>query len=474
MKALIKIVLAATLLGGAGGGYAVWQNRAERRHIAIESVPAHPDLQAFPPELDQRVTDCEVRSRSGKVEALGELSRLYHSNGYYPEACRCYLGLLRLDPLNPLWPHRLASILAGYGQLEDSLPLWRKAVELAPDYVPARVRLGDALFKTDRREEAAKVYAEALRLAPTNAYALLGIARLDIEAGRWQNARINLEAAARQTNFTVGYDLLAVAYEKLGNSERAMALRGTTKASGAYYDIPDPRVDEIFLDCYEPYYLDIASGSAGRAGNHAAALQLAQRALQISPKNVAVLFKVGGFAATSGNLRMAADYYRRCTEADASFSDGWWHYSDVLKRMGDTMAAEKVMREGLQRCPSSPGLRLEHGRRLMEANFLVEAESELRESIRLRPDEAAAYLEMFKLHCLRDQPETGYAFLKQALLAEPANPILLMSMTFYNITMGDEGQARYWYARMRQQPRIAQPDMQRIEDSFQQRFGKRL
>lgn len=474
MKALIKIVLAAALLGGAGGGYAVWKNQTERRSIAIESVPAHPDLQAFPVELDQRVGDCEQRSRSGKVEALGELSRLYHSNGYYPEACQCYLGLLRLDPLNPVWPHRLASILAGYGQLEDSLPLWRKAVELAPDYVPARVRLGDALLKTDKREEAAKVYAEALSLAPTNAYALLGIARLDIEAGRWQNARINLEAAARQTNFTVGYDLLAVAYEKLGNHERATALRGTTKASGAYYDIPDPRVDEIYFDCYEPYYLDIAAGSAGRSGNMNAAMQLAERALQISPKNIAVLFKMGGYASTAGNLRAAVEYYRRCTEADPSFSDGWWYYSDILKRMGDAMGAEKVMRDGLQRCPSSPGLRLEHGRRLMEANFLAEAESELRESIRLRPDEAAAYLEMFKLYCIKDQPEKGYEFLKQALLAEPANPILLMSMAFYNITMGDEGQARYWYARMRQQPRIAQPDMQRIEDSFQQRFGKRL
>jgi len=474
MKALIKIVLAAALLGGAGGGYAVWKNQAERRHIAIESVPQHPDLQAFPQELDQRVTDCEVRARSGKVEALGDLSRLYHSNGYYPEACQCYLGLLRLDPSNPVWPHRLASILAGYGQLEDSIPLWRKAVELAPDYVPARVRLGDALFKTDKREEAGKVYAEALRLQPTNAYALLGIARLDIEAGRWQNARINLEAAARQTNFTVGYDLLAVAYEQLGNSERALALRGTTKASGAYYDIPDTRVDEIYFDCYEPYYLDIAAGSAGRAGNQEAALQLSQRALQISPKNIAVLFKVGGYAASGGNLRMAAEYYRRCTEADPSFSDGWWYYSDVLKRMGDSMAAEKVMRDGLQRCPNSPGLRLEHGRRLMEAGFLSEAEGELKESIRMRPDEAAAYLEMFKLYCLKDQPEKGYVFLKQGLLAEPANPLLLISMAFYNITMGDEGQSRYWYARMRQQPRIALPDVQRIEGAFQERFSKPL
>jgi tetratricopeptide (TPR) repeat protein len=223
--------VAVAVLGGlAAAGY-FWQRAGEQRAVVAAGIPPRPELGALPAEMTQRVEMCERRVRAGpdRIAALDELSRLYHVNGFYPEASQCYQALLRVDPANPHWPYRLATIVAGYGQLDDALPLWRRAAKLAPDYLPARLRLADTLLKTNQNAEAAKVYAAVLEREARNPYALLGLARIDVDAGRWDAARERLEVVVQQSNYGIGYDLLPTVYEHLGGpkpSARATRHRG--------------------------------------------------------------------------------------------------------------------------------------------------------------------------------------------------------------------------------------------------------
>ena len=90
---------------------------------------------------------------------------------------RCYSALQSLEPKNPRWPHLHATILAGYGEADQALVLWRQVILLAPDYVPARLRMADCLLKANRPTEAADVYAAVLKLSPTQAHAMFGLAR---------------------------------------------------------------------------------------------------------------------------------------------------------------------------------------------------------------------------------------------------------------------------------------------------------
>ena len=141
-----------------------------------------------------------MKAGDNRIAALGELSRLYHANGFFAEACQCYQALLQADGADPLWPYRFATIVAGYGQLADALPLLRRAVSLAPDYIPARIRLGDTLLKMNQKAEAGAAYAAVLDREPNNPYALLGLARLDVDAGRWAEARERLEVVVRESS----------------------------------------------------------------------------------------------------------------------------------------------------------------------------------------------------------------------------------------------------------------------------------
>ena len=157
-RRLIWLIVSVIIFTALGGGYAGWRFYQNSELIAA-AVPRRPDLSRAHSVLVERVTQAEKHAKFGpdRSEALKELARLYQANGFNSEASVCYQCLVQIDGSNPLWAHRLATILAAAGQLDDALPLWRSVVKKAPDHLPARIRLGDVLLKMNEFDEAAKV-----------------------------------------------------------------------------------------------------------------------------------------------------------------------------------------------------------------------------------------------------------------------------------------------------------------------------
>jgi tetratricopeptide (TPR) repeat protein len=468
--------IAVVALGGLTAASYLWWRAGEQRAIVAAGIPHRPDLTSLPAEMTQRVGACERRAQAGpnRIAALGELSRLYHANGFFPEASQCYQRLLQVDAADPHWPYRLATIIAGYGQLDDALPLWRQAVKRAPDYVPARLRLGDTLLKTNQNAEAAKVYAAVLEREPRNPYALLGLARIDVDAGRWDAARERLEVVVQQSNYGIGYDLLPTVYEHLGEAARAEAIRARGKASGAFYDVPDPWSDELICDCYDTYRISAAAGTFDHAGDTRVAIRILERALTLAPDKAVFQFQMAGFYLRLNDLANARRYFERCTVLAPDFADGWAQLTDLHMKLGNLEASERALAAGLANCPSSPGLHLDRGHRLGVAGRFPEAIREFQETIRLRPQEADGYVELAGAYFHLNRIDEGVAELRKSLQIEPENPAALSTLAFFTIRTGDQAGAREWLRHIRQQPRISPEDRAALENAFRERFGRPL
>jgi tetratricopeptide (TPR) repeat protein len=198
---------------------------AGRREVARASVPARPELGAWPGEFADRIARGEAQARGWwrPVAGLTELSRLYHANGFYNEALRCLAGLERLESGEARWPHLQAVILAEFGRLDDARPAFEQAVARAPDYAPARLRLGDVRLKTNQTAAAADAYAAVLARVPDEPFALLGLAKAALAGGDWGKARDRLEQAVRQhPEFIGGLSLLVTVREHFGEQSRAL------------------------------------------------------------------------------------------------------------------------------------------------------------------------------------------------------------------------------------------------------------
>jgi tetratricopeptide (TPR) repeat protein len=467
-----RITALLLILGVTAGATWLWHEHS-RANTLQRSVPPQPALANFPTDLTRRIKIAEhaIRSGTNRTAALADLAQLYHANGFTAEAVVCYRGLLQLEPQNPRWPHRLACIYAGLGQLEDALVLWQRALRLDPNYVPGRIRVGDALLKLNRNSEAGEAYRAALTRDTTHPHALVGLARLDMAAQRWREARDRLEQAAAKSQGRIGADLLATVYEQLGDAERALALRGRIKSSGAFYDLADPWLDEIMDDCFDVYRLTVAAGFADHSGDAVTAQRLIERALQLAPENAPTLYQNGTFALHRRDYAKARSAFEACTRVAPNFSDGWAQLVNVHHILGNEAAAESALVAGLQHCPDSGGLNFERANRLMAVARYPEAVAALEKTLRASPTDADARVKLAQVYFKLERVDDGVAALKRALLAEPEHPAALTTLALHAIGSHDETAAREWMRRIRQQPRIPREMTEALTSEFRKQFG---
>jgi predicted Zn-dependent protease len=462
----IIVIVALAVVAGAAG---YWAWRAHDRGSMVRAMrPAVPDLGGWPEEFRQRV----VAQQRDSVGALAQLSRLYHANGFLAEASRCYDALEKFEPAEPRWLHRHAAIFAGFGQAEPAIARCERVVALAPDYQPARLRLAEMLGKTERISEAVRMYAAVLQRHPDEPYALLGLARIDLDAGRWEEARQRLEAVATATNYELGYDLLVTVYEHFGQREQAAAVRGRAKAAGTFRDLPDPWLDELIDDCFDAYRLSLAAGAAARARNAGAAEKLLERAVALAPDDVGVRFQLATVYAERGDLAPARAQLERCTKLAPGFPDAWAHLAALAERAGDRRTAEQLVATGLQLCPQSPGLHLMRARQLRDAGRTNDAIEAYRASIRFRPNEADAYLELATTLFRLERVPEGRVELEQALAAESNHPMALALLALHAIGERNEPAARKWMTAVRDQPRVPREQAAQLLSAFREQFGR--
>ncbi|HEY4246324.1 MAG TPA: tetratricopeptide repeat protein [Lacunisphaera sp.] len=471
-RPILSLVGSAVIIAAVFAAW--WWLRAGKIQSQIVAVlPASPDVSDSPARLRDELSsaEAEARSRFHAYSGLVKLSRLYHANGFLNEAAQCYTGLEALDPSQPRWPHLHATILAGFGEIDAALALWQRVVTLDPKFIPAQLRLGDCQLKSNRPDAASATYSRVLTEDPPNSYALLGLARLDYEAGRWEKAQQRLETVVQQTNYTLGYDLIVTLYEKSGQTDRARAIRASQKASGAYRDPPDPWLDDLMDVCYDPYRLALSAGFIARNGNPAQAVQLLQRAIELAPDDVSSRFQLGTLSIEQKNFPVAREQLERCTRLAPGFADGWAQLSGLQTQLGETSAAASTLAAGLAHCPDSPGLHLMHARSLLKAGSNSEAIAEFRESIRLRPNEADAYIELANFLINLGRVDEAVRLLEQSLEAEPGNPMAISTLAFHAITTGDELSAQRWMAKVRNQPRVAREQAVQLRAAYEQQFG---
>jgi tetratricopeptide (TPR) repeat protein len=445
----------------------------DAHRTARQGIPPRPDLAGWPPALLDSLALAEQRAGGWRHPAAGlaSLAALYHANGFYPEALACYDGLRRLEPHNARWPHLEAAILTGFGRMDEALPLQRKAVELAGDYPPARLRLADLLLKSGHPAEAAAAYAEALEHAPGNAYALLGLARCDLAKGDWQRARARLESAiAANPDFIGGLSLLVTVQEHLGDPAAAEELR-TRIAGREFTDLPDPWLDALSDACFDAYRLSVTASVVYFAGDHAKARELLERAIILAPDVSSYRRQLAQLLRSKGEPAPARDHLAQAVAANPADADAWLQLVQTLEELRQHSAAQQALAAGLAHCPQSPSLHQEQARRLRAAGRLDEAIAEFRTSHGLRPSEAAPLVELANACMAAGRTEEGLAALQLALERQPGHPLALAALTYYYISAGDEAGALRQWQQVRAQPRTPPPLAEDLRTAFRRQFG---
>lgn len=436
--------------------------------------PETGDLSNSPEALRHRIQECETRLDRWPPDraALGELSLLYLANGFSREAEQGLRALLKYEPENAHWPHYLAGVVANSGQLEAAILHWQTVVRLAPDYLPAQLKLGDALLKSNRSTEAAQVYENVFSRAHDEPYALLGLARIDINEGNWSGARQRLEKAIKADPlFSAAYSLLATVGAQLGEQEAAEKARERATLIGRFKEAPDPWSDELVDLCYDIYRLRVIASSISATGGGLRALPALQRALQLDPKHAHTHRQLGKLYSQVGDLAKAREALEKAVALLPTDPAAYMDLVEVYRTTHDLPAAFRLLQQGLEHCPDAAGIHYELGLALIADQRSEEALVPLEKSRALDPDNLAVYQQLAVTHFKLGRTADAVDALHAALERNPNHGPVLLMLARYQIESGAADAAEECLARAR---RAGAPEanLEELAQKFYRQFGR--
>lgn len=474
-RSLPRLFLLLALPAALVGGYFGWRGYTARQAWA----DLRPELPAAvgpsAPGLDARLAACAERMKTWPPDlaALREFTRVCHANGLLDAATAGYQALARLEPTEARWPYLLASILAGYGRLDDATPLLRRTTELAPDYLVAWLKLGEAQLKANATAAARSAYEEALRRDAGNPYALLGLARCDLQEDRWTGARQHLQlAVAGHPDFSGAQSLLASVYERLGNAEAAAAARERVKTDGHYVEPADPWLEDLVNDCHDPYTLLVAAAAALADGKTPRSRALLERGLSLAPNDARLHRQFSKTLAAAGDAAGARTQLERAVALAPTSEPLQLDLVTLLRQERDVPALERAVAAGLIACPDSAGLHFQAGLLAFEAGRLDDAAYHLEFTWHNRPDQNAAGVELARVYFQRGRDPEAVAILEDVLSRYPREGAALVLLVRHGTETGDARTAG-WLRRLVDAGAPASL-LAELQQNYQRRFGAAL
>jgi tetratricopeptide (TPR) repeat protein len=286
-------------------GALVWRAHGRPR------LPPAATYASLPAPFNEALQKARAQAQRGGADAVRDLERLYQANRLYPEAKACF-AVVAAGPggLSAKDHYFLAAIAQDESDLGTAEAELRATLAGDPGYVPARLQLADALFKTGRPEEAGKEYGDVLKLEADQPQASFGLARVELQRGDEAGALARLrELMARHPDSTSGASLLATVEGRRGNAAEAAAL--TARSEETHEPVPpDPWMKAMQVDCYDLQRLGIAFEQYRLTGQFDEALPFLDRLEELDPRGWIAPMLRGWSLKEAGRYPEAAARYR--------------------------------------------------------------------------------------------------------------------------------------------------------------------
>jgi tetratricopeptide (TPR) repeat protein len=316
-------VAALLLLTAAVTGWVTW-----RRASATALLPPPPASTSITPAVSEHVSTAFAAAVADatSIDAVAPLCLAYHADMLFEQARRCYELVADLQPEEWRWQYHLALLDAEQGGSPELGARLRRVVELAPDFGPAWLRLGDAEFKAGRYDAAGGAWQRARDLrdpppagtpphnveVPLRAYATLGLARVALVKGSAGDAVGLLQPlVAEAPRFSAALRLLAEGLRAIGRADEAAAAVSRAGRLPPFAPYADPVMDELARESRNATLLLRIASEADLAVNLPWSEYLTRRALEFEPDNPEAIAKMARLHRTAGRNEQALALFER-------------------------------------------------------------------------------------------------------------------------------------------------------------------
>ena len=265
--------------------------------------------------------------------------------------------------------YKKAETAYAQGDKQTAITLYRKILQLKPDFVPVLTNLGVALAHEGDYRGAIDEYRKALQHDPGNPTVSLNLAIAWYKLADFGKAATELEHFRKlNPGNSQSLYLLADCYLRLGRNRDVVFL-----------------LDPVYAAHPEDLVVDYALGTALiRDGQTQKGSMVIDHVLRGGGSVVANLL-LGQAQFAAGDFRTAASTIRKALDVDPSLPDAWSLYGQVLLESGDLSGAKQAFARAIRADPNDFDSNLHLGAALRHEGNNTEAAPYLNRALQLRP-----------------------------------------------------------------------------------------
>jgi len=331
-------------------------------------------------------------SKAAKRDRLLATANAHYQAGDYDKAEVEYLNTLKTEALNPTAVARLGLIYTNQGKVSSAITYLRKAIELNPEDLDVRIKLG----------------------------------QLDLASGNLKEAR------AKATYVLEKRPTDPEAPQLLAGSISAMNEVEPTVAQLRQLPAPAPSGAPV---------LTALALIESRRGRMAEAESLLQQAIKADPSYPDSYAVQAAILVNRKNIPAALESFKRAAELSPIRSPRWIQYAQFLFRTGNAAQAKATLQTVTAKAPdSAPVWTLLAGIALAEKNF-PECDTLIEKALARDPYSLEAHLLRSRLYLAQNRPADAIAAIEKVTAMYPQLPVALFELARAQVANGDVGSA---------------------------------
>ena len=435
------------------------------------SLPALPvvALEEFPEASRASLQPAFEQARRAPDDALsvGQLAMTLHAWEQWEAAHVAYqraIGLAgageRVDERAWKWKYLDAVVLLRLARASDAVNVLRpppgSSESRGISYLPARVKLAEALFESGEVEASAQLYGELVKEPAAEPVAELGLGRVAAAAGRHEAAvRHFARAVSLFPEFGAAHYGLARSARALGKTEESRRALERHQQFGARWPaLDDPLLAEVAAlrtdaraSLQRGAKLAEAGDVAGAIAAHEAALTALKTATAASSASSAAQAHVELITlyGRSSNWAKAEEHYRAAVTLGADLEAAHYNYGVLLGLQDRRDEAAAAYRRSLDVNPLNPHARNNLGQLLERDRKYLDALSEYQRVVDTMPTFRLARFNLGRMLIVLGRPRDAVAQLER--LTEPRDaetPRYLFALATAKIHAGQREDGVKW------------------------------
>ena len=422
--------------------------------VAQNALPPLPRLalDAYPAAAREAIsrTHRTATERPTDAEAVGALGRVLHAWEQWDGAHQAYARAQALAPRAFEWPYLDAVVLQRLARHAEAASRLRQVLAASPDYLPARVKLAEALLDAGQPENlaaSARLFEALVDLPLSKPAAEFGLGRIEAARGRQEAAIDHLQrAVALFPEWGAAHYALALSYRALGRRDEARLALDRHQQYGPRWPAIDDPVLGTVTALRDDAQTRLQQGlKLAEAGDAVGAIAAHEAALATDPSIAQAHANLISLYGNQRNWARAEEHYRAVVALGFNLGDAHYDYGVLLGMQEKWAAAAEAYRQAIAINPRHAGALNNLGQALEQLRDAAAAADAYRRAVDSQP---AFRLARFNLgRMLMSQRRDEEAIVELQKIIEPRDaeaPKYLFALATAHVRAGHRNEGVRW------------------------------